>query len=110
VPADDPELEKKKKQSEAAAREVEAQVVEAPLARRQEELDRVGPTVDKGAEGEVVQGGKEREEGVAREVGKRAALVDDDRELKRVDKVRESDVDLDVESEGIWGIPRDSAD
>jgi hypothetical protein len=81
--SDNPELEKKKRQSEAAAREVEIQVAEAPLAKRQEELDRLAGVED----GDVMmKDGKEEEE--AQPQPKRAALVDNDRELRRVDKVR----------------------
>jgi hypothetical protein len=79
---DDPELEKKKLQSEAAAREVEIQVAEAPLAKRQEELDR------QEAEGDMVDDVKMldgKEDVVPHH--KRAALVDNDRELRRIDKV-----------------------
>jgi hypothetical protein len=82
---DDPELEKKKLQSEAAAREVEIQVAEAPLAKRQEELDRQEA---EGTEGDIVDDVKMLD-GKADEVPhhKRAALVDNDRELRRIDKV-----------------------
>lgn len=81
----DPELEKKKLQSEAAAREVEIQVAEAPLAKRQEELDRQEA---EGADGDLVDDVKMLD-GKADEIPhhKRAALVDNDRELRRIDKV-----------------------
>ena len=83
IPAsDDPELDKKKRQSEAAAREVEIQVEEAPLAKRQEELDRLGDVQD----GDVTMvDGKKKE--TVQSQPKRAALIDNDRELRRVDKV-----------------------
>jgi hypothetical protein len=80
--SDDPELEKKKRQSEAAAREVEIQVEEAPLAKRQEELDRLGDVQD----GDVTMVDGKKEE-TAQPQPKRAALIDNDRELRRVDKV-----------------------
>lgn len=81
---DDPELEKKKQQSEAAAREVEIQVAEAPLAKRQEELDRQGAEGVKDAVDDVKML-EDNEQDAGHQ--KRAALVDNDRELKRVDKV-----------------------
>jgi hypothetical protein len=68
-------------QQEAASREVESQVTEAPLAKRQEELDKEDESVLRDVPDRAGQGEGEKEH-------KRAALVDDDRELYRVDKVR----------------------